>query len=85
MHLLKTLFLLGLEDYYLNFMVFGLMHTALGRGGGLMVSALYSRSSGLSLSPGQGTALCSWAKDTLVYYPCDRLAFHSVPFRKRGG
>ena len=33
-----------------------------GRCGGLVVSALDSRSNGLGLSPGQGTALCSWVR-----------------------
>ena len=33
-----------------------------GRRGGLMVSALDSRSGGLVSSPGRGTALCSWTR-----------------------
>ena len=42
-----------------------LMSEAYERHGGLIVRALDSGSSGSVLSPGHGTALCSWAKTLL--------------------
>ena len=41
----------------------------IGRRGGLMVSALDSRSGGPGSSPGQGTALCSWARHFTFIVP----------------
>ena len=40
-----------------------------GKRGGLMVSALDSRSSGLGLSSGQGIVLCSWARHFTLIVP----------------
>ena len=41
----------------------------MGRRGGLMVSALDSGSGSLGLSPGRGTALCSWARYFALIVP----------------
>ena len=40
-----------------------------GRRGGLMVSALDSRSGGPGSSPGRGTVLCSWARYFTLIVP----------------
>ena len=40
-----------------------------GKHGGLIASALDSGSGGLGLSPGRGTALCSWARYFTLIVP----------------
>ena len=47
--------------------------------GGLMVSALYSGSGGPGLRPGQGTALCSWARLFILTVPLSTHVYKWVP------
>ena len=44
-----------------------------------MVSALDSGSNGLGLSPGQGTALCSWARHFALIVPLSIQVYKWVP------
>ena len=50
-----------------------------GRCGGLMVSALDSGSGGPGSSPGQGTALCSWARHFTLIVPLSTQVYKWVP------
>ena len=50
-----------------------------GRRGGLMVSALDSRSGGPGSSPGRGTALCSWARYFTLIVPLSTQVYKWVP------
>ena len=50
-----------------------------GRHGGLMVSALDSGSGGPGLSPGRGTALCSWARYFTLILPLSTKVYKWVP------
>ena len=49
------------------------------RRGGLMVSALNSGSGGPGSSPGQGTALCSWARHFTLIVPLSTQVYKWVP------
>ena len=50
-----------------------------GRHGGLMVSALDSGLNGPGLSPGWGTALCSWARHFTLIVPLSTQVYKWVP------
>ena len=60
--------------------LFAVIKTTLsGRRGGLMVSALDSRSGGPGSSPGRGTALCSWARYFTLIVPLSTQVYKWVP------
>ena len=50
-----------------------------GGGGGLLVSALDSESNGPGSSPGQGSALCSWARHFTLTVPLSTQVYNWVP------
>ena len=49
------------------------------RRGGLMVSALDSRSNGPGSSPGRGNALCCWARHLTLIVPLSTQVYKCVP------
>ena len=50
-----------------------------GKRGGVMVSALDSGSGGPGSSPGQGAALCSWARHFTLIVPLSTQVYKWVP------
>ena len=54
------------------------MHVSVGGRGGLMVSALESGLGGLGSSPGQGIALCSWARHFTLTVPLFNQVYKSL-------
>ena len=66
----------NLNDYSILMMI---VNRLPGRHGGLMVSVLGSRSSGLGSSPGWDIALCSWTRHFTLIVPLSTQVYKWVP------